>query len=166
MKRATFWYRIYHRVFVSLWYLCSLLTYETQIATKSIKNTCLYTLFFPLQRYFVLDKGILIYGKGPTEINRGKIHGSVDIGLSVISSKSKRRRIDIDAEEFIYHLKAKTEDAFVSWVKQLTIHRLYRQHILTYGAKVGLIARTANEIECKFSFLFYFFLIGWYCLQP
>lgn len=102
-----------------------------------------------LQRYFVLDKGILIYGKGPSDINRGKIHGSVDIGLSVISSKLKRRRIDIDAEEFIYHLKAKTEETFNSWVKQLTVHRLYRQHILTYGAKVGLVSHATNDCDSK-----------------
>lgn len=54
-----------------------------------------------------MDKGILTYAKGPGEIARGKLHGSLDIGLSVISSKQKRKRIDIDAEEFIYHLKVK-----------------------------------------------------------
>lgn len=88
-----------------------------------------------MQRFFVLDKGILIYGKGPTEIKKGKLHGSVDIGLSVISSKVKRRRLDIDTEEFIYHLKAKTEDVFNNWLQQLTAHRLYRQHTLSYGNK-------------------------------
>lgn len=91
------------------------------------------------KRYFTLEKGILVYGKGPTEINKGKIHGSLDIGLSVISTKVKRRRIDIDAEEFIYHLKAKSDDAFTNWVQQLTAHRLYRQHILTYGTNVGAL---------------------------
>ncbi|KAK9732415.1 Oxysterol-binding protein [Popillia japonica] len=96
------------------------------------------------KRYFVLDEGILVYGKGPSEINKGKLHGSVDIGLSVISSKAKRRRIDIDAEEFIYHLKAKTEDTFASWVQQLTEHRLYRQHVLSYG-KGGYSNSTSDE---------------------
>ncbi|XP_018566852.1 oxysterol-binding protein-related protein 3 isoform X1 [Anoplophora glabripennis] len=91
------------------------------------------------KRYFTLDKGILVYGKGPTEINKGKIHGSLDIGLSVITTKQRRRRIDIDAEEFIYHLKAKTDDTFSGWVQQLTAHRLYRQHILTYGTNVGAL---------------------------
>ncbi|KAF4520674.1 hypothetical protein B566_EDAN006350 [Ephemera danica] len=76
---------------------------------------------------------ILIYAKGPGEIARGKLHGSLDIGLSVISSKLKRKRIDIDAEEFIYHLKAKSVDIFRHWVEQLKRHRLYRQHILTFG---------------------------------
>ena len=50
----------------------------------------------------------MIYGKGPSEIARGKIHGQVDTGLSVISTKGKRKRIDIDADEFIHHLKVST----------------------------------------------------------
>lgn len=104
------------------------------------------------QRYFVLDEGILVYGKGPSEINKGKLHGSVDIGLSVISSKAKRRRIDIDAEEFIYHLKAKTEDTFASWVQQLTEHRLYRQHVLSYG-KGGYSNSTSDE-RSEFIYLY------------
>lgn len=85
------------------------------------------------KRYFLVDKGILIYAKSPADVARGKLHGSVDIGLSVISTKSKRRRLDIDAEEFIYHLKAKTHETFVKWVDQLKVHRLYRQHVLTFG---------------------------------
>lgn len=68
----------------------------------------------------------------------------MDIGLSVISSKVKRRRLDIDTEEFIYHLKAKTEDVFNNWLQQLTVHRLYRQHILSYGSK-----NTANDERRK-----------------
>lgn len=104
-------------------------------------------IFF--QRYFTIDKGILVYGKGPNEINKGKIHGSLDIGLSVISTKSKRRRIDIDAEEFIYHLKAKTEEAFGSWVHQLTAHRLYRQHILTYGTNLSALFSPGDGLHSK-----------------
>jgi hypothetical protein len=59
-----------------------------------------------------VDKGILVYGKNMVEVNRGKIHGSLDIGLSVISTKSKRKRLDIDAEEFIYHLKVFNNTTF------------------------------------------------------
>ncbi|KAJ8962778.1 hypothetical protein NQ318_001177 [Aromia moschata] len=99
------------------------------------------------KRYFMIDKGILVYGKGPTEINKGKIHGTLDIGLSVISTKQKRKRIDIDAEEFIYHLKSKSDEVFVSWVQQLTAHRLYRQHILTYGTNVGALFKAADGLH-------------------
>ncbi|XP_050427969.1 oxysterol-binding protein-related protein 6-like isoform X2 [Adelges cooleyi] len=85
------------------------------------------------KRYFILDKGILKYGKNPIDMSRGKIHGQVDIGLSVISTKYQRKRLDIDAEEFIYHLKAKTFETFTNWVREIKHHRLYRQHILTFG---------------------------------
>ncbi|XP_044743181.1 oxysterol-binding protein-related protein 6-like isoform X3 [Chrysoperla carnea] len=87
------------------------------------------------KRYFVLEKGLLVYAKSPNDITRGRLHGSVDIGLSVISTKEKRKRLDIDAEEFIYHLKAKTIETFECWVQRLKAHRLYRQHVLTYGSK-------------------------------
>ncbi|CAG9837283.1 unnamed protein product [Diabrotica balteata] len=99
------------------------------------------------KRYFMIEKGILVYGKGPNEINKGKIHGTLDIGLSVISTKQKRRRIDIDAEEFIYHLKTKSDETFTSWVQQLTAHRLYRQHILTYGTSVGALFKAVDGLN-------------------
>lgn len=105
-----------------------------------------------MQRYFILEKGIITYGKGPTEIGKGKVHGTVDIGLSVISSKLKRRRLDIDAEEFIYHLKAKTDDTFTKWLQQLTVHRLYRQHILSYGTKVNALCNSSADDRSKILF--------------
>ncbi|VVC93467.1 unnamed protein product [Leptidea sinapis] len=49
--------------------------------------------------------------------------------------KARRRRIDIDADEFIYHLRAKTPDMFRTWLNVLKAHRLYRQHLLTFGAR-------------------------------
>lgn len=36
---------------------------------------------------------------------KGKYSGVVDIGLSVLTYKRHGRRIDLDAEEVIYHLK-------------------------------------------------------------
>ena len=39
------------------------------------------------------------------QIAKGKYHGTVDIGLSVLTYKRHGRRIDIDAEDVIYHLK-------------------------------------------------------------
>ncbi|XP_015919304.1 oxysterol-binding protein-related protein 6 isoform X2 [Parasteatoda tepidariorum] len=87
------------------------------------------------KRYFLLDKGILTYTKTSNEMTRGKILGSVDVGLSVISTKSQRRRIDIDAEEHIYHLKVKNQTQFQEWVNQLRHHRLYRQHEISFGTR-------------------------------
>ncbi|XP_053617812.1 uncharacterized protein LOC128679540 isoform X2 [Plodia interpunctella] len=90
------------------------------------------------KRYFVVDGGILVYARSPTDVARGRLHGSVDVGLSVISAKARRRRIDIDADEFIYHLRAKTPDVFRTWLNVLKAHRLYRQHLLTFGARESI----------------------------
>ncbi|KAG0422110.1 hypothetical protein HPB47_002032 [Ixodes persulcatus] len=69
------------------------------------------------------------------QMAKGKNHGSVDLGLSVISTKGKGRRVDIDAEEFIYHLKVKNQAQFQQWVPQLRHHRLYRQHEIAFGSR-------------------------------
>uniref|UniRef100_A0A8C6ZTV3 Oxysterol-binding protein n=1 Tax=Nothoprocta perdicaria TaxID=30464 RepID=A0A8C6ZTV3_NOTPE len=66
--------------------------------------------------------------KGWHKIQKGKVHGSIDVGLSVMSIKKKARRIDLDTEEHIYHLKVKSQDTFDAWVSKLRHHRLYRQN--------------------------------------
>uniref|UniRef100_A0A3Q3VTR0 Oxysterol-binding protein n=1 Tax=Mola mola TaxID=94237 RepID=A0A3Q3VTR0_MOLML len=80
------------------------------------------------KRYFFLDKGILKYGKCITDIEKGKLHGSIDVGLSVMAIKKKAKCIDLDAEENIYHLKIKSQELFDEWVSKLRDHRLYRQN--------------------------------------
>ena len=39
------------------------------------------------------------------QIQRGKYHGLIDTGLAVITFKPGGHRMDIDAEEQIYHIK-------------------------------------------------------------
>uniref|UniRef100_A0A8C5HQ74 Oxysterol-binding protein n=1 Tax=Gouania willdenowi TaxID=441366 RepID=A0A8C5HQ74_GOUWI len=68
------------------------------------------------------------YSKSPIDIQKGKLHGNIDVGLSVMSIKKKARRIDLDTEEHIYHLKVKSQDIFDAWVSKLRHHRLYRQN--------------------------------------
>ncbi|KAG5852599.1 hypothetical protein ANANG_G00064250 [Anguilla anguilla] len=80
------------------------------------------------KRFFVLDNGILKYSKSPIDIQKGKLHGCIDVGLSVMSIKKRARRIDLDTEEHIYHLKVKSPDLFDAWVSKLRHHRLYRQN--------------------------------------
>uniref|UniRef100_T1JEI6 Oxysterol-binding protein n=1 Tax=Strigamia maritima TaxID=126957 RepID=T1JEI6_STRMM len=87
------------------------------------------------KRYFILDKGILKYAKNSNEMSRGKLHGSIDVGLSVISTKLRGCRIDIDADECIYHLKVKPQENFSEWVEQLRRHRLHRQHEISFGTR-------------------------------
>ncbi|KAJ8349857.1 hypothetical protein SKAU_G00249870 [Synaphobranchus kaupii] len=80
------------------------------------------------KRFFILDNGILKYSKSPVNIQKGKMHGSIDVGLSVMSIKKRACRIDLDTEEHIYHLKVKSHEVFDAWVCKLRHHRLYRQN--------------------------------------
>ncbi|XP_059510021.1 oxysterol-binding protein-related protein 3 isoform X4 [Stegostoma tigrinum] len=80
------------------------------------------------KRYFFLDKGIMKYSKSQSDIEKGKLHGCIDVGLSVMSIKEKAKCIDIDTEEHIYHLKVKFKESFDDWVAKLRHHRLYRQN--------------------------------------
>ncbi|XP_041039756.1 oxysterol-binding protein-related protein 3 isoform X3 [Carcharodon carcharias] len=80
------------------------------------------------KRYFFLDKGIMKYSKSQADIEKGKLHGCIDVGLSVMSIKKKTKRIDLDTEEHIYHLKVKFQESFDDWVAELRHHRLYRQN--------------------------------------
>uniref|UniRef100_W5JZ04 Oxysterol-binding protein-related protein 3 n=1 Tax=Astyanax mexicanus TaxID=7994 RepID=W5JZ04_ASTMX len=61
-------------------------------------------------------------------IEKGKLHGCIDVGLSVMAIKKKAKCIDLDAEENIYHLKFKSQELFDEWVSKLRHHRLYRQN--------------------------------------
>ena len=55
------------------------------------------------------------------QIQRGKLHGSIDVGLSVMSVKKRARRIDLDTEEHIYHLKVRA--AVSDWTRSRPRHR-------------------------------------------
>ncbi|XP_078080243.1 oxysterol-binding protein-related protein 7 isoform X1 [Mustelus asterias] len=79
------------------------------------------------KRYFILEKGILKYAKTQQDILRGKLHGSINIGLSVMSINKKSKRIDLDAEENLYHLKVKSQEVFSTWVSKLCYHRLFQK---------------------------------------
>uniref|UniRef100_A0A4W6C8C9 Oxysterol-binding protein n=1 Tax=Lates calcarifer TaxID=8187 RepID=A0A4W6C8C9_LATCA len=57
------------------------------------------------KRYFLLEKGILKYSKTQQDIQRGKLHGSLDVSLAVMSINKKAKRIDLDAGDSLYHLK-------------------------------------------------------------
>ncbi|KAG9345175.1 hypothetical protein JZ751_009718 [Albula glossodonta] len=80
------------------------------------------------KRYFFLDKGILKYAKCGADIEKGKLHGCIDVGLSVMAIKKKAKCIDLDTEENIYHLKINSQELFDEWVSKLRHHRLYRQN--------------------------------------
>uniref|UniRef100_A0A7N6BAH1 Oxysterol-binding protein n=1 Tax=Anabas testudineus TaxID=64144 RepID=A0A7N6BAH1_ANATE len=80
------------------------------------------------KRYFLLEKGILKYSKTQQDIQRGKLHGSLDVSLAVMSINKKSKRIDLDAGDNLYHLKAKSCDIFYIWLTKLCAHRVYRKN--------------------------------------
>ncbi|XP_048870135.1 oxysterol-binding protein-related protein 7 [Brienomyrus brachyistius] len=79
------------------------------------------------KRYFVLDKGILRYAKTKQDIAKGKLHGSLDVSLAVMSINKKSKRIDLDAGHSLYHIKTKSSDMFDIWVKELCAHRMHKK---------------------------------------
>uniref|UniRef100_A0A8C1TU08 Oxysterol-binding protein n=1 Tax=Cyprinus carpio TaxID=7962 RepID=A0A8C1TU08_CYPCA len=83
------------------------------------------------KRYFLLERGILTYAKTGTDLKKGRLRGRIDVGLSVMAMKKKSMCIDLDTEDSIYHLKAKTRDLFEQWVTQLRHHRTFRQNEIT-----------------------------------
>uniref|UniRef100_A0AAY4CW37 Oxysterol-binding protein n=1 Tax=Denticeps clupeoides TaxID=299321 RepID=A0AAY4CW37_9TELE len=87
---------------------------------------------YPLQgwhkRYFHLEKGILKYSKTPQDIFKGKIHGSLEVSLAVMSINKKSRRIDLDAGDNIFHMKTKNHEMFYIWVTKLSAHRVYKKN--------------------------------------
>uniref|UniRef100_A0A8C1K0B7 Oxysterol-binding protein n=1 Tax=Cyprinus carpio TaxID=7962 RepID=A0A8C1K0B7_CYPCA len=80
------------------------------------------------KRYFLLERGILTYAKTGNDLKKGRLRGRIDVGLSVMAVKKKSLCIDLDTEDSIYHLKAKTRDLFEQWVTELRHHRMFRQN--------------------------------------
>ncbi|KAM9345564.1 oxysterol-binding protein-related protein 7-like isoform 2-T2 [Symphorus nematophorus] len=80
------------------------------------------------KRYFLLEKGILKYSKTQQDIQRGKLHGSLDVSLAVMSINKKAKRIDLDAGDNLYHLKAKSHDIFYIWLTKLCAHRVFKKN--------------------------------------
>ncbi|XP_013866654.1 oxysterol-binding protein-related protein 3 isoform X2 [Austrofundulus limnaeus] len=80
------------------------------------------------KRYFILERGIMKYAKRSTDLQKGKLHGCIDVGLSVMSIKKKAMCIDLDTEDNIYHLKVKAPDLFEVWVSKMRHHRMFRQN--------------------------------------
>uniref|UniRef100_A0A4W5L1A2 Oxysterol-binding protein n=1 Tax=Hucho hucho TaxID=62062 RepID=A0A4W5L1A2_9TELE len=80
------------------------------------------------KRYFLLEKGILKYSKTQQDIQRGKLHASLDVSLAVMSINKKSKRIDLDSGDYLYHLKTKSNDLFYIWLTKLCAHRVFKKN--------------------------------------
>jgi len=92
------------------------------------------------KRYFHLDNGLLRYAKTPNAIRKNKIHGKMEVGACVMSSKKFNLTIDLDADDVIFHTKAKTLLEYNNWLTALRLHR-------EYGNKSKDNTLTSNNIN-------------------
>ncbi|XP_071317904.1 oxysterol-binding protein-related protein 7 isoform X1 [Trachinotus anak] len=107
------------------------------------------------KRYFVLEAGVLRYCKNQQDVSRGRVQGSLDVSLAVMSINKKSNRIDLDAGDILYHMKAKSHELFYIWVTKLQAHRLFKKneaaHVhsgfiqtLSHSAAAGEAQRNGN----------------------
>nr|XP_019967686.1 PREDICTED: oxysterol-binding protein-related protein 6-like [Paralichthys olivaceus] len=109
------------------------------------------------KRYFVLEAGILRYSKNQQDVSRGRVQGSLDVSLAVISINRKSNRIDLDAGDILYHMKTKSHELFYIWVTKLQAHRLFKKneaaqvhssfiHTLSHSAAAGQAQRNGDVV--------------------
>ncbi|CAF2730327.1 unnamed protein product [Rotaria sp. Silwood2] len=82
------------------------------------------------KRFFILEKGYMIYAKSEQDIKRGRINGKCNIGLCIVTFIRESQRINIDETNRVYHLKIKEKKLFEQWLEQIALHRKYRQELL------------------------------------
>lgn len=106
--------------------------------------------------FHLLDLKILKHTFFPLKVSRGRVQGSLDVSLAVMSINKKSNRIDLDAGDILYHMKvnvvircccsysnkyvvcpqikktclskAKSHELFYIWVTKLQAHRLYKKN--------------------------------------
>ncbi|TSK14726.1 Oxysterol-binding protein-related protein 6 [Bagarius yarrelli] len=66
--------------------------------------------------------------KGWHKSSKGKLNGSMDVSLAVMSVNKKARRIDLDTGDSLYHIKAMDYDLYYIWVTKLSAHRMYKRN--------------------------------------
>ncbi|XP_028286730.1 oxysterol-binding protein-related protein 7 [Parambassis ranga] len=89
------------------------------------------------KRYFVLEAGILRYSKNQQDVSKGRVQGSLDVSLAVMSINKKSNRIDLDASDILYHMKAKSHELFYIWVTKLQAHRLFKKNEAAHAHSAG-----------------------------
>lgn len=55
--------------------------------------------------------------------------------------------------KFYSMLQAKTFEAFSEWVKEIKQHRLYRQHVLTFGQTKQTQSPLQKKTSCKYKYI-------------
>ncbi|XP_008276010.1 oxysterol-binding protein-related protein 7 [Stegastes partitus] len=95
------------------------------------------------KRYFILEAGVLRYSKNQQDVCRGRVQGSLDVSLAVMSINKKSNRIDLDAGDILYHMKAKSHELFYIWVTKLQAHRLFKKNEVAH-VQTGFLQSLSN----------------------
>uniref|UniRef100_A0A3P8S5S1 Oxysterol-binding protein n=1 Tax=Amphiprion percula TaxID=161767 RepID=A0A3P8S5S1_AMPPE len=98
------------------------------------------------KRYFILETGILRYCKNQQDVFRGRVQGSLDVSLAVMSINKKSNRIDLDAGDILYHMKAKSHELFYIWVTKLQAHRLFKKNEAAHVQSGFLLSLSNNTV--------------------
>ncbi|CAK6964974.1 oxysterol-binding protein-related protein 7 isoform X2 [Scomber scombrus] len=99
------------------------------------------------KRYFVLEAGTLRYSKSQQDVSRGRVQGSLDVSLAVMSINKKSNRIDLDAGDILYHMKAKSHEIFYIWTTKLQAHRQYKKNEAAHGHGSFLISFSSSAAQ-------------------
>lgn len=89
-------------VYVFFSHLAILFAGEGHLEVRKTFNRCRYflSLSFLHSDTWRLSNRVLVL-----QLKKGKLHGCIDVGLSVMSIKKKAMCIDLDTEDNIFHLK-------------------------------------------------------------
>lgn len=111
-------------------------------AIKNIRGFLLKKRKSPLKGwqkcYYVLERGILIWGRSQAHLDKGKTMGRMDLGLAVITYDASGKRIDLDGDQQVLHLKTKSTPHFAAWSSCLAAQESYRKAQLAGADGISL----------------------------
>jgi len=71
---------------------------------------------------------------GMLQVERGRLHGKADLGQSAVVYRKKRRQINVDTDDVIFHLKVIIRHHCVSTLmKHMKSIAMYTLHMALYG---------------------------------
>ena len=70
------------------------------------------------QRYFILEMGVLYFSRNQTQMHKGKGVALLDLGLAFLHNDVSSRRITIDGEQQVLHLKVQLHTHVCVCVRQ------------------------------------------------
>lgn len=112
------------------------------------------------QRYFVLERGVLYFSRSQAGIAKGKALGSLDLGMAFVHADGSSRRIDIDGEHVVVHLKV----SIVSLFYRAEITFCNNLYIIMYNLHKSIIMSRATG-PCVYYNVPYSGVKLWLCMS-